>query len=237
MSFSPPSDSSMMFSGLISRWMMPARCSAATALVSLSAICESGRERHRRQTTQPLLQCLALVVRQHSIEAAASFGGRFQRLGDERAAHMTRDPHLAQQRRAQQRIESRTRLRKLQHDFAIRLAIARAEHAHVLPVGQHLAELVVVDHRAARGRAAQRLLADGELHVGELRRRQREDIEHDGRAVVRIGARRGLLDELARGLVRRGAPRQQRMDLLAAKARHARRRCRAGSDRASARFP
>ena len=149
---------------------------------------------------------------------------------------MARDPHLAQQRGPQQRIEARPRLGKLEHDLARGLPILRTKDAHVLAVGQHLAEFVAVDDVAAHRRTPQRLLGDCDLQVGELRRRQCEDIEHDGGGVVRIGADRGPLDELQRRLA--PAPRVSRaahISLLTG--RRARRRCTAGSDHAGARFP
>ncbi len=153
MSFSPPSGSSMMFSGLMSRWMMPARCSAASALRELDGDGESGRERNLRPAQQAPFERLAFVERQHAVQAAAPLGGRLQRFGDERTAHVRGDPHLAQQRRAQQCIEAGPRLRKLEHHFAAAPRVARAEHAHVLAIGEHLAELVVVDDVAADRRA------------------------------------------------------------------------------------
>ncbi len=52
---------------------------------------------------------------------------------------------------------------------ALRASIRRAKHSRVRAVGEHLAELVVVDHVAARGRVAQRLIRVGELEVFELR--------------------------------------------------------------------
>ena len=92
-----------------------------------------------------------------------------------------------------------------------------AEHTHVLTVGEHLAERVVIDDRAAHGRTAQRLLGGRELQVDELRGGQRQNIEHERGGVVRFGARRGAFDQFARGLLRRGAFGQQRVDLAVRK--------------------
>ncbi len=52
------------------------------------------------------------------------------------------------------------------------------------------------------------------LQVGVLRGRERQHIDDDGRAIVRVRCNRGFIDQLARGFLRRGAFAQRGVDPL-----------------------
>ena len=108
-----PADSRITLSGLMSRWMMPARCSAARRARQLDRDVAAFLESDRRAAREPGLQQFALVERHRRIEAGLPSRRQFDDVADPRAVHARADPCLADERRAIGRDRRHLRLREI----------------------------------------------------------------------------------------------------------------------------
>ena len=150
----------------MSRWMMPARCSAASAARQLDRDIASFLQAQRRPTRQPRLEKLALVERHDRVEAGLPPRRQFDDAADPGAVHARAHPGLAHERRTIGGDGRDLGLRKFQHHLAALDLVRRAEQAGVSSVGhQHL------EHESRR--PSRRQTAPGSAAVARSQRRSR----------------------------------------------------------------
>ena len=198
-------------SGLMSRWMMPARCRVADRARQLGRDPDAFGERELRRAIQPLLQRFAFIKRHHRIEPGLPFGRQFDDLADPQASHARRDPGLADEGKAIGALAGHARMRKLQHELAALPLVDRLEQPAVASVRQHFVEREIVDDVAGFGQVQNGKRRD---RVGEfvaVGGRQVDDVEHQRSHVVAAAGIQRRVDQRARGFFRRGALAQQHL--------------------------
>ena len=180
----------------------------------LDRIVEARGQRHARRPRQPALQRLPLVERHRGVEAGLALRRELDRLADPGAADARRDPRLAQEGVAQHALRAGDRLGKLQDDAALLDQIVGLEDPGVAAVRKHRPQMKSVEGRAGLRHRQRREVRGGKGEIGRVGRRQPDDVDHQRRGVVAGACRQPGGDELARGLVGRVAPRQDRGDGL-----------------------
>jgi hypothetical protein len=179
----------MTLSGLMSRWMMPARCSAARQLDRDIA---SFLQAQQRPTRQSRLEKFALVERHDRVKAGLPPGRQFDDAADPGAVHVRAHPGLARERHT---IDGHGRdlgLRKFQHHLATLDLVHCAEQAGVSSVGHQHFEQKAIDRFAGKRHRDQRQLRDRSADLSRFHRRQLDHVEHQGRAIVgAAGLQRG----------------------------------------------
>ncbi len=203
-SLSDPSLSRMMLSGLISRWMMPARCSAAAPRASLIVILRPSSRPTSGTAREPRRQQFALIERHDGVETGLPPRRQFDDPADPGAVHARADPGLADEGRVIGGDRGDLRLGKFQRHLAALDFVDRAEQTGVAAVGHQHLEHETVDRLAVDRHRDQRQLHDGGADIGRFHRRQLDDVDHQRRAIIgAAGVERGR-HQRARGIV--GAP-------------------------------
>ena len=149
-SFSEPPPSRITLSGLMSRWMMPARCSAATARASVIAILRPSSNPSAGAARQPRFQKLALIERHDRVEAGLAPRRQLDDAPDPGVVHAGADPGLADERRVVGLDAGDLGLGKFQGDIAALDLVLRGEQPAVAAVGDQRPQAESVDRLAAQ---------------------------------------------------------------------------------------